>query len=173
MFIVMMPSPCGPRAEILEVAVGHIVGKEVAALVRLVTRGRNAGLLHVVDDAVVADVRGEVELSAALDEVHVALPLGNDLHPLLAAGLGEVAAMADPPGPGIEDVHLSRNVVRLGTQNVVDPAVAGRREAVVGVVGQGEARVVDLGRQPLGGDVVGGPEQRGTSHGHDRQTGPP
>ena len=95
MFAEMMPSRFGARARSSNLPVLHVVGQQVAAGIGLVARRRDAHRFRAVDDAVVADVRGEIELAVRLDEVHMALALRNRLLPLLAAGLGEVAELPD------------------------------------------------------------------------------
>jgi len=108
---------------------------------------RDADLLHAVHDAVVAHVRREVELAVPLHERHVRLALDDGLGVLLAAGLGDVADVLDFVGGRVIAEHLRADLIGLRTQHVVDPPVAGGAHSVVGVVRQGEARVVDSSDQ--------------------------
>ena len=117
----------------------------MAAGVGLVARGRDAHGLLALDDAVDADVRGEVELAVGLDEVDVALALGDGLAALLAAGLGEVAQFLDLLRLGVEAEHLGALVNVLRAEHVVDLPVAAGAHGVVAVVAEGEAGVVGLG----------------------------
>jgi hypothetical protein len=88
-----MPSPWG--------AGGHIVGEEVAARIRLEARRGRADLLHPVDERVVADVGGEVKFAAGLDKGDVGLALDDGLPVLFAAGLRQVAQVADRVRGGV------------------------------------------------------------------------
>ena len=136
-----MPSRWGAIAKSSNRPARHVQGEQVAAGIGFVAGRRDAHLLHPVDDAVVADVGGEVEFAGGLDEVDVALPLNDGLASLLAAGLGEVAEVLDRVRTGIVAVDLRAGLVGLRTEHVVDLAVAWRAHAVVGVVRQGEPRV--------------------------------
>ena len=150
MFMVMMPSPLGRQAVILELARRHVPRQDVPAAIGLHARRRNAGLLHVVDDAVEADVRGEPELARGLHEAHVALALRDGVHALFAGRLGQVAEQFHLPGGRIEDVHARAHVGQFGAEHVVDPAVAAGAHAVVGVVRRRKAGFVDARDEPPG-----------------------
>ncbi len=117
----------------------------MAARVRLVARGRDAHGFLALDDAIDADVRGEVELAVGLDEVDVALALGDGLAALLAAGLGQVAQFLDLLRLGVEAEHPRALVNVVRAEHVVNPAVAAGAHGVVAVVAEREAGVVGLG----------------------------
>ena len=122
--------------------------------------GRDAHRLHAVDDRVEADVGREVEPAARLHEVDVALALGDGAAALLPGRLVEVGHVARAAHRRVEHEHLRGHVVALGAEDVVDAAVAGGADAVVGVVGVGEAGVVHARHQSDGRAVVrrAGPE---------------
>ena len=56
----------------------------------------------------------------------------------------QIAKMFDLLGRGIERVHLRGSVIRLGTEHVINLAVAGRRDTVIAIVRNREMRIVDL-----------------------------
>ena len=93
----------------------QVVGERGGRRDRACSRGRDAHGFLALDDAVDADVRGEIELAVGLDEVHVALALGNGLGALLAAGLGEIAEMLDLLRLRIEQKHLGADVIGLAS----------------------------------------------------------
>ena len=149
------------NAVILELARLEVVGEQVASGVRFVARGRNAHRFLALDDAIDADMRGEVELAVDLDEVDVALALGNGLAALLAASLGKVPQLLDLLRLGIEAEHLGALVNVVRAEDVVDPAVAAGAHGVVAVMAQREPGVVGLGDDLLA--LVG------VAIGHDRR----
>src|ERR1035438_6925539 len=104
----------GTDAEVLELARFEVIGEHMAARVTRVARGRYAHSFLALDNAINADVSGEVELAVGLDEVDVAPTLRDGLAALLAAGLGEIAEFLDLLRPGVEAEHLGAlvNVVR-------------------------------------------------------------
>ena len=99
---------------VFKLARSHVPGKDVTAAIGLHTGRWNPRLLHVVDDAVVADVRGEPELAACFDEVDVALSLGNGVHAFLARRLGQVAEEVDRAGARAKRIHARAHIRQLG-----------------------------------------------------------
>ena len=141
----------------------EVVGEQVAPRVRLVARGRDAHGFLALDDAIDADVRREVELAVGLDEVDVALALGDGFAALLAAGLGEVAQLLDLLRLGVEAEHLGALINIVRTEHVVNLPVAAGAHGVIAVVAEGEAGVVSLGGDLLAlvGLAVGDDELSG------------
>src|ERR1017187_9968931 len=132
-------------AEVLELAGLEVVGEQVAARVASVAGGRDAHGFLALDDAIDADVRGEVELAVGLDEVDVALALGNGLAALFLASLGEISEFFDLLGLRVEAEHLGALVDVVRAEHVVNLPVAAGAHRVVAVVAEGEAGVVGLG----------------------------
>ena len=120
-----------------------------------------------LDDAIDAEVRGEVELAVGLDEVDVALALGDGLAALFAARLGKVAQLLDLLGLGIEAEHLGALVNVIRAEHVVNLPVAAGAHGVVAVVAEGEAGIVGLGDDLLAlvGLAVGDDELWGSLFG--------
>ena len=125
----------GRQGQILEFAAGHVIGQEMTAPIRLPARRRYSRLFHVIDNAVIAEVGGEIELAGIFDEVHMALPLGDYFHSFLPARFREVAQVPDVTRGRIVGVHLAGDVVFRRREDVVDLAITGGKHAVVGVVG--------------------------------------
>ena len=132
-------------AVVLELAGLQVVGEQVAARVGFIARRGDAHGFLAVHVAVHPDVGGEIELMILLDEVDVALALGNGLAALFAAGFRHVAHFLDLLGPGIEAEHPGALVNILRAQDVVDLPVAAGAHRVVAVVPQGKVGVIDPG----------------------------
>src|ERR1019366_2631207 len=154
----------GGNAEVLELAGLQVVGEQVAARVRLVARGRDAHGFLALDDAIDADVRGEVELAIGLDEVDMALALGDGLAALFATGLGEITKFFDPLRLGVKAEHPGALINVIRAEHVIDSPVAAGAHGVIAVMAEGEAGVVRLGGDLLAlvGHAIGDDELLGS-----------
>ena len=111
-------------------------------------RSRDGHLLGAVDDLVVTRMRGEPEFAVAFDELDMALPLGDVFLLLLPQRFGQVRDEFRGAGRRIVTVKLPAHVVTLGRQHIINPAVAGRRNGIIGVM-----RVRKTGINALGGHL--------------------
>jgi hypothetical protein len=148
----------------------EVVGEEMAAGIGFPSGRGNAHFFHAIDDAVVADVGGEVEATGGLDEVNVALALDDGFGVFLAASFSEVSERADGLGGGIEGEHFATDIIAFAAEDVVDPTVGGGADAVVSIVGVGKPGVPGAGGEFANGlEGVGGGGEGGSGRAEEEQ----